>query len=146
MHDLLLSLHILVAVFAIGPLVHAATTASRGVKAADATAIASSVRTISLYTYISIAVGVLGMGMVQDKWRAHFGDTWVWLSIILYLLMLALSLGLLLPTLRKAATTLAGGGAISSFTGRVAASGGVIALLVAVIVFLMVYRPGQPGR
>lgn len=141
MRDLLLALHLLFAVFAIGPLVGAASVAARGVKAGDAAAVSASARTVRLYGYLSIVVALLGMAMVQPKWHAKFSYPWVWLSVVLFLIALALTLAVLEPGLRRAGAALAAGGDASPFTGRVAAAGGLIALLYAVIIFLMVYRP-----
>ena len=45
----------------------------------------------------------------------------------------------LVPTLDKAAQAI---GDSAALTGRVAATGGVVGLIFAGIVFLMVYRPG----
>jgi uncharacterized membrane protein len=141
MRDLLLSLHVLFAIFAIGPLVGAASTAARGVRAGDGPAVAGSARTVRIYGYASLAVVVLGLGLVQPKWHAKFSYPWVWVSLILYVLALVLTLAVLEPNLRKAGAELAASNSAQALTGRVAASGGLIALSFAVIVFLMVYRP-----
>ncbi|MDQ2957603.1 MAG: DUF2269 family protein [Actinomycetota bacterium] len=142
MRHLLLFLHILFAIFAIGPLVGAATTAARGVRAGDGAAVASSVRTVRLYGYVSLLVAVLGIGLVQPKWHAKFSYPWVWVSLLLYLLALAVTLAVLVPGLAKAATAITEGSPTKALAGRVAGAGGVIGLLFAVIVGLMVYRPG----
>jgi len=141
MKNLLLALHLLFAIFAIGPLVGAASIAARGVRAGDAAAVAASARTVRIYGYLSILVAIFGLGMVQPKWDAKFSYLWVWLSLLLYLVALALTLAVLAPGLRQAATVLGSGRDARSVAGRVAASGGVIALLYAVIVVLMVYKP-----
>jgi uncharacterized membrane protein len=141
MRHLLLALHILFAIFAVGPLVGAAGAAARGIRAGDASAVAGSARTIRLYGYLSIVVALLGMGLVQPKWHAKFSYPWVWISLLLYLAALALSLAVLAPSLRRAAGRLTDGVDARADAGRAAAVGGVIALLFAVIVFLMVYQP-----
>jgi uncharacterized membrane protein len=146
---LLLFLHLLAAIFAIGPLVGAATTASRALRRPDAAAATSAARTIRLYSYVSVVVVVLGMGLMSQKapWDksedvATFGDTWIWLSVLLWLVAVAVSLGLLVPSLSKAAAEIGSGNAVGTLTGRVAAAGGAIGLIFAVIVVLMVYQPG----
>jgi uncharacterized membrane protein len=141
MRHLLLALHILFAVFAIGPLVGAASIAARGVRAGDAAAVASSARTVRIYGYLSILVALLGLGLVRPKWDAKFSYPWVWVSLVLYLAALALSLLVLAPSLRRAADRLSGGADASSEGARAAGAGGLVALLFAVIVFLMVYKP-----
>ena len=142
MKDLLLSLHVLFAIFAVGPLVGTASTAARGIRAGDPAAVAGSARTVRIYAYASIVVALLGLGLVQPKWHNKFSYPWVWISLLLYLVALALALVVLEPALRAAARELgSAGGASSSAAARVAGSGGLIALLFAVVVFLMVYQP-----
>lgn len=143
MHKFLLALHLLTAIFAIGPLVHAATTAGRGVRRGDAAATAASARLAKLYGYVSVLVVVLGMSLVRPKWHAEFGDTWVWLSLVLWAAAVALVLALIVPTLERATEQLTAGEAADALTARVAAAGGVVGLIFAGIVFLMVYRPGS---
>jgi uncharacterized membrane protein len=146
---LLLFLHLLVAIFAIGPLVGAVTTASRALRTPDAAAATSAARTIRIYSYVSVLVVILGMGLMSQNapWDksehvAEFGDTWIWLSVLLWLVAMALSLGVVVPSLTRAAAASGSGSATGSLTGRVAAAGGAVGLIFAVIVVLMVYQPG----
>ncbi len=141
MRHLLLALHILFAIFAVGPLVGAASIAARGVRAGDAATVASSARTVRIYGYLSLLVALLGMGLVRPQWHAKFSYPWVWISLLLYLVALALSLAVLAPSLGRAAERLTAGADAGGEAGRAAGAGGLIALLFAVIVFLMVYRP-----
>jgi uncharacterized membrane protein len=145
MRHLLLALHLLFAIFAVGPLVGAASIAGRGVRAGDGPAVAATARTVRIYGYVSLLVPVLGMSLVRPKWDAKFSYPWVWVSLVLYLIALALTLGLLAPSLAKAGTAISAGNPANGFAARVAAAGGGIALLYAVIVFLMVYKPGGHG-
>src|SRR4051794_22641780 len=149
MFKLLLFLHLLAAIFAVGPLVGAATTASRALRHSDATAATSAARMIRLYSYVSVVVVVLGMGLMSQKapWDSaeevgEIGDTWIWLSLLLWVAAMAISLGVLVPSLRKAAAAIGAGDSADSLVGRVAGGGGVVGLIFAVIVVLMVYRPG----
>ncbi len=149
MFKLLLFLHLLAAIFAVGPLVGAATTASRALRRPDADAARSAARTIRLYSLVSIVVVIIGMGLMSQKapWDsseevAKIGDTWIWLSLLLWACAMAVALGLLAPSLARAAAEIGGGGTASGLVPRVAASGGVIGLIYAAIVLLMVYQPG----
>jgi uncharacterized membrane protein len=146
---LLLFLHLLAAIFAIGPLVGTATTASRALRSSDAGAATSAARTIRLYSYVSVVVVIFGMGLRSQKapWDsseevAQIGDTWIWLSLLLWVAAMALSLGVLAPSLTKAAAEIGSSGNASGMVGRVAGAGGVLGLIYAVIVVLMVYQPG----
>jgi uncharacterized membrane protein len=146
---LLLFLHLLTVIFAVGPLVGAASTASRALRTSDAAAATSAARTIRLYSYVSVVVVVLGMGLMSQKApgdsdheAADMGDTWIWLSLLLWLVAMAVALGVLVPSLTKAAATIGSTGSARVLVGRVASAGGAIGLLYAGIVVLMVYRPG----
>lgn len=149
MFKLLLFLHLLAAIFAIGPLVGAATTASRALRSPDAAAATAAARMIRLYSYVSVVVVVLGMGLMSQKESgdssaevASFGDTWIWVSVLLWLAAMAVALGVLAPSLTKAAAEIGSTGSAQALVGRVAAAGGVIGVVYAVIVVLMVYQPG----
>jgi hypothetical protein len=143
MHKLILALHLLFVIFTVGPLVHAATTASRGVRQGDGSAIKASARTVQIYAGASVLAVIAGMGLVQKKWHAEFTDLWVWLSVALWVVAIATVLTVLTPALQQAAKQVDAGEPVASLTGKVAASGGVVGLIFAVIVFLMVYKPGR---
>jgi hypothetical protein len=88
-YKILLALHLLTAVFAIGPLAHAVTTASRGLRTSDGAATATAARTTRVYAYASVVVVVIGFGLMSaespytgDK-VAGFGELWIWLSALL---------------------------------------------------------------
>jgi hypothetical protein len=148
MFKILLALHLLTAIFAIGPLVGAATTATRGLRSGDAGATDGAARTLTVYSYASVLVVVLGFGLMSADNPygpgkvAEFSETWIWLSVLLWVASMAVLLGVTVPALKQAATTIRGGQPGTALVGRVAGSGGVVGLLFATIVFLMVYRPG----
>jgi len=169
MLKLMLLLHLLTAIFAIGPLAHAVTTASRGLRRSDPVALQASSRTAKVYAAASVLVVIFGMGLMSQKRRGkelgNIGDTWIWLSLLLWVVSLAITFLVITPSLDKAAEALSGGdpderrpssaeersggarievrATVSSYTARVAASGGIVGLIFAVIVVLMVYRPGS---
>jgi hypothetical protein len=149
MFKIMLALHLLFTVFAVGPLVHAATTAARGVRTGDAAATASSSRVLKIYSYASILVIVFGFALMSSKSPygkhekvAEFSEPWIWVSALLWLVAVALVLGVIVPTLERA-TALAGSEPAPSLSARVAATGGIVGIIFAVIVFLMVYQPGS---
>jgi hypothetical protein len=150
MYKILLALHLLFAIFAIGPLVHAATTAGRGVRTGDAAATASSARILRIYAYASLLVVIAGIGLMSSPSPRHpsqhvaeFSDTYIWVSLILWAAAVAIVLALVIPTLDQASAGIARQDSVVALTGRIAAGGGVVAVLFAGIVFLMVYRPGS---
>jgi hypothetical protein len=144
---LLLAIHLLAAVFAIGPLVHAVTTASRGIRTGDGAATASSARIARIYAYVSLVVIIAGFGVMSSKRHgttvANFGDTYIWLSGLLWLVAVALVLAVIVPTLQKATEQIGRDESVIALTGRVAAAGGVVGLVFAAVVVLMVYQPGK---
>lgn len=147
MFKILLALHLLFAVFAIGPLVHAATTASRGVRTGDGRATASSSRMLRIYGYASVLVVLVGMGLMSAKEDGkkvgEISDLWIWLSLVLWVVAIGLILGVAVPTLNKATARIAKEESVVALTGRVAAAGGIVGLIFAAIVFVMVYQPGS---
>jgi uncharacterized membrane protein len=147
MFKILLALHLLAAVFAIGPLVQAATTASRGIRQGDAAATTASARTLRIYGYASVLVVIFGFALMSStsdfthKRTADFSETWIWLSLVLWAVSIGLVFAVLIPGLRQAGEL--AGPATGALVGRIAAAGGIVGLIFAGIVFLMVYRPGS---
>ena len=146
MFKVMLALHLLTAIFAIGPLVHAVTTASRGLRTKDVAALRSSARMIRIYSIASVIVVIIGFGLMSatspygnHETVASFSEPWIWISVVLWVAAVGLCHALVIPPLEKAAADVE---QAPSFTARVAAGGGVIGIIFAVIVFLMVYRPG----
>lgn len=144
---LLLALHLLFAIFAIGPLAHAATTAARGVRKSDPAATAASVRMLRVYSWASVLVVVAGAALMSVRRNGEkvgeFSDLWIWLSLVLWLVSVVLILAVAVPALTRVSRRLGEGAAVSTMTLRVAAVGGIVGVLFAAIVFLMVYRPGS---
>jgi heme/copper-type cytochrome/quinol oxidase subunit 2 len=149
MYDFLFALHLLFAIFAIGPLVHAATTAGRGVRTGNGSATASAARMLRVYSLASLLVVGVGMGLMSAKDPdsgqkvGAIGDTWIWLSLLLWAVAIALVLIVIAPTLDKATARIGKEESVVSLTARVAAAGGVVGLIFAGIVFVMVYKPGS---
>lgn len=149
MFKILFALHLLTAIFAIGPLVHASTTAARGLRTADAAATAAAARTITVYSYASLLVVFFGFGLMSmdDPYGpgkvAEMSEPYIWLSSLLWVVAVGLALGVLVPALQQATTKIGAGEAVDALKAKVAAPGGVIGLIFAGIVFLMVYKPGS---
>jgi hypothetical protein len=102
---------------------------------------------LRIYSYVSVLVIVAGMGLMSQKWHGHklgeFSDPWIWISLLLWLVAMALVLGVIVPTLDRATKQIGEQQSVVTLTARVAASGGVVALIFLVIVVLMVYKPGE---
>ena len=150
MVKLVFALHLLFAIFAVGPLVHAATTAGRGVRRGDGAATASAARMLRIYAYASVLVVIAGMALMSMDDPDHkgqkigeFSQTWIWLSLLLWLVAVAVVLAVIVPTLTKVTAMIGTQQSVVTQTGRVAAAGGLVGVIFAVIVFLMVYQPGH---
>jgi uncharacterized membrane protein len=134
-------LHLVAAIFVVGPLVAGANQAARALRGGDQRALASLARLTAIYGYSSLLVGVFGAGLVQDKYGHSWSQAWLIISLVLFVLASALVIGLLVPLLRRAAAGVEGGTA--GLAGRAGAIAGIASLCYLVIVVLMVYKPGR---
>jgi uncharacterized membrane protein len=141
MEKLLLTLHVVAAIFVVGPLVAAANQAARALRDGDAGALRTLSRIVTIYGWVSLVVAVFGAGLVQDKYHNSWGDTWLIISLVLFVAASALVIAVLAPLLRRAAGMAAGGGT-AALAGRAAALGGVASLCYVAIAVLMVTQPG----
>jgi uncharacterized membrane protein len=109
-------------------------------------------------TYIIYMVPITGIlaVMASDKaWK--FSQTWVWLSLLLYIVALGISHGVVRPTVRKMIATMkemeagpppAGGpppqvAVMERLGATMAKAGPALTLLLISIVALMVFKPGR---
>jgi len=150
MTKILLSLHVLVAILAVGPVAVVASrfpVALRSVVAAtgDVPAVAS-LRTLyricRLYALIGIAVPVFGLA-TAGVMRVT-GDAWVLVSIVLTAIAAAVLALLVLPQQRAALAAIEANSAIDPGIGtRIAMTTGVFNLLWVAVTVLMIIRPGS---
>lgn len=95
------------------------------------------------------AVPILGILLIlvsDDLFK--FSAPWVSLSFLLYVVLIILAVAVQVPTIRKIVALQAGGGSGSFDEMRrlgktVAVTGGIVNVLWVVILFLMVFKPGQ---
>jgi uncharacterized membrane protein len=161
-----LVIHVVLAIFLIGPLVAAANQVARELRGGSVDTVRLLARTVTIYGWASLLVGIVGFGLVRD--RFSFSDGWLIASIVLFVVASVLVLALLVPMLRRAtagtATGTATGPATGTATGpatgpatgeagaatgggtaaapRVAAIAGVASLCYVVIAVLMTWKPG----
>lgn len=166
-YEITLVLHILTVMAGLGVTFWYAAYGLRGMKAAQsgdgmgAAALAEANHAVSgVAQWIIFSIPVLGVGLVfmsDEVW--DFGQTWVWLSLVLFGLALTNALTILQPSGRKIAELsreLANAGAppagasepppqvleIDALGKRLGMLGGINHLLVVVILYLMVAKPG----
>ncbi len=155
MAKFLLSLHVLAAVLAIGPVTVAASMFPRVARTAlaegpDRAGAGASVKLLyritQVYALLGLAVPVLGIGLAQVM--GIVGDTWLIVSIALTVLAALVLLVLVLPRQEAVVAVLAGeeGSDAASAAGGLKLlmmSTGVFSLLWAAVTVLMVVRPGS---
>ena len=143
MGTVLTVLHVVTAVFVVGPMAVLPMTALRAVRAGNAPVVGLLARSTWVFSLASLVVAVLGFGVVgtaDQRFGLSVGTPWVLTSIVLYLVALAVSLFLVVPGMRQAAADLAASGASKAY-GRIAAASGVVSLLLLAVTVLMVWKP-----
>lgn len=141
-------LHVVAAVFIVGPMAILPMSAMRAIRAGSAAQVTVLAKSINLFSLLSLVVVVFGfgaMGLSDPKFDLSVTTPWILWSIVLYLVALGLSLFLVVPTIRKAADALevAGGPAEAAPTRypAIAAGSGIATLLLVAVVVLMVWKP-----
>jgi len=137
----LLLLHILAVLVAFAPAVVHALAGPRLMKVDEAAGrhfagvAAGDDRTVHLPALL--AVGVLGFALVGASGEAwKFSDPWVFISALLWLVIGGIVGAVIIPANKQVA---AGDRAAEA---RVAAGGGIASLLIVIVLFLMVVKPG----
>lgn len=147
-------LHVLAAVFLVGPMAVLPMSAMRALRSGDRAqlgALARSTRVFSLASLLVVVFGFGVMGMSDPKFHLSITTSWILTSLVLYLVALAVNLALVVPALRQAAaastadasTTGEGAGAGGGSAGyqRIAMGSGLVSVLLVVVVILMVWKP-----
>ena len=147
METLFAVLHVVSAVFIVGPMAILPMTAMRAVRAGNAgqvEVLAKSTNLISLLSLLVVFFGFGVMGLADKKYDLSVTTPWILWSIILYVVALGLTLFLVVPTMRRAAEGLRGGQDSEAAPSRypaIAAGSGVASLLLVAVVVLMVWKP-----
>ncbi len=131
-------LHVVSAVFLIGPMAILPMTAMRSLRAGQHAQVASLAKSTQIFSLLSLLVVVFGFGL-QGMYSIPLTTPWILYSIIAYVIALALNLFLVVPAMRKAAAD-AGNGETRSYP-QIAAGSGIVALLLLVVVVLMSWQP-----
>jgi hypothetical protein len=131
---LLLSIHVLAAIVAIGPVTVAASMYPAAVRRGDVPAMRTLHRICRVYAVLGVAVPVFGLATASSL--GVLGDAWLLTSIALTVLAAAVLGLLVLPGQARALSQPAD-------PGRIGMLAGVFNLLWAVVVVLMIVRPGS---
>ncbi|HSP75145.1 MAG TPA: DUF2269 family protein [Cryobacterium sp.] len=149
METLLSTLHIVTGVFIVGPMAILPMSAMRAIRAGEAGQVAALAKSTNIFTLLSVLVVFFGFGALPFRADASFASTWIWLSIVLYVAALAISLFLVIPAMKSASEFLAeqsasgtriAGTKVAGYS-RVAMGSGIASLLLVAVVVLMVLKP-----
>ncbi len=144
METVLNVLHVLTAVFIVGPMAVVPMTAMRAVRAGDGAQVQVLARSTFIFGLASIVVVLFGFG-VMGMQHISMTTPWILISLILWIVALALTLLAVVPALRSAGEHLASADPAARLGGadykRIAVTSGVTTLLLIVVVVLMVAKP-----
>jgi uncharacterized membrane protein len=144
MNTLMSVLHVVAAVFLVGPLAILPMSGLRAIRGGQGGQVATLGRSTLVTALLSLLVVVFGfgaMGTSDPKYDLSITTPWILWSLISYAVAVALTLLLVVPAMRTAAETLANGGDPKPQYVRVAAPSGIATLLLVVPVVLMVWKP-----
>jgi len=149
MMDILLAvLHVVTAVFIVGPMAIFPMTAMRAARAgngAQVLALAKATSTFSLLSLVVLLLGFAVLGVSDPKEHWSLASAWIVWSIVLYVVALAVNLFVTVPAMRRvAADVTASTGAAGTVSTSPPAGYGAIAggsLMLVAVVVLMVWKP-----
>ncbi|MFC9560231.1 DUF2269 family protein [Agromyces sp. NPDC056965] len=149
MDTLISILHVAGAVFIVGPMAILPMTAMRAVRAGNGAQVAVLAKSTTIFTWLSLLVFVFGFGamsMAPEEFDLSITTPWILWSIILYIIAFALTLFVVVPSMKKAAEALgadagAGADAPKASYPAIAAGSGIASLLLVAVVVLMVWKP-----
>jgi uncharacterized membrane protein len=145
METLFLVLHVVGAVFIIGPMAVLPQSGLRAIRSGDAGAVQGLAKSTRIFSIASVVVALLGfalVGMAPAKDHVSLGTPWVLGGLIAWLIAAVLSMTVVVPALRQAAVTLAEPDhAAAPGYRKVAIGSGLVSLLLLIVVVLMVWKP-----
>jgi uncharacterized membrane protein len=150
MGTVLTILHVVGAVFIVGPMAMLPMSAMRAIRTRHANQVSSLAKSTLIFSVLSLVVVIFGFGamsLADPKYHLTVATPWIWISIVLYLIALLLSIFLVVPTMRRASKDLEDvGDASTSGTATrsypaISAGSGVATLLLLAVVVLMVWKP-----
>jgi hypothetical protein len=108
------------------------------------------------FIYAVFLLGFAVLGLSDSVWK--FSQTWVWLSIVIYILAIGLSHGVLMPAVKRMGVLMhelaagpppVGGpppqaAEMASIGQKLGVVGPILDLAMIAVLFLMVFKPGGP--
>jgi uncharacterized membrane protein len=139
MDTILNILHVVGAVFIIGPMAILPMTGLRALRAGNNEQVNVIARSTAIFSCLSLVVAVLGFGLVgmaDPKYDLSVMTPWVLISIALYVIAVVTALAVVVPALKKAA-----GSRSQQSYAPIAAGSGITTVLLLAVVVLMVWKP-----
>lgn len=143
MNAFLLSVHVLAAILAIGPVAVAASMFPSAARLdSDDPKKAATLQVLHRTTRVYAVIGVLVpvFGIATGARMGVLGDTWLIVSLILTVAAAGILIALILPGQKRVVDAL---GSEKPVAVRLGMTTGVFNLLWAAVVVLMIYRPGS---
>ncbi|MGB3732149.1 DUF2269 family protein [Microbacterium sp.] len=139
MGTVMIVLHVITAVFIVGPMAVIPMTGLRTLRSGNASAVRSLAKSTALFSWLSLLTVLFGFG-VAGMWKISMGAWWILVSTIAYVIAFVLSTFVVVPQMRKAADQVEGAsaGTKPAAYGAVAAFSGITSLLLLLVVVLMV--------
>ncbi len=141
-------LHVVSAVFVVGPMAilpMIAMRAARGRKGDQVGALAKATRTFSLLSLVVFLLGFAALGTSDPKEKFSFASAWIIWSMVLYVVALAITLAVTVPALRSVAKAVATPADPAELRpvgyGKIAGGSGLATLMLVAVVVLMVWKP-----
>lgn len=130
-------LHVVAAVFLIGPMAILPMVGMRDLRTGDGSQAVALGRSTNVFSLASLLVIVFGFGLVGIVDYASITTSWVLISLIVYLVALILTLMVVVPAMQGAAEATDR----ERSYNRIAMGSGISTLLLLVAVVLMVWQP-----
>jgi uncharacterized membrane protein len=137
-------LHVVGAVFLVGPMAILPMTGLRALRSGDADQVSTLARSTFVFSLLSLLVVVFGFGamsLADERFDLSITTPWILWSLILYAVALVLNLLVVVPAMRAAAEGLERGDLGRGGYGRIAGASGIATLLLVAVVVLMVWKP-----
>jgi uncharacterized membrane protein len=152
MSTILNVLHVVGAVFIVGPMAILPMSALRALRADNTSGVAALAESTRIFSLLSLVVVVLGFGVVgvsEPSDDFSFTTPWILTSLIVYIVALLLSLFQVVPALRRASVNVNVSSSASEVDAAasnngytaIAAGSGIVSFLLVVVVALMVWKP-----
>ena len=136
MSSVFLLLHVVTAVFIVGPMAIIPMTGLRALRSGNAAQVRTLAKSTAIFSWLSLITFLLGFA-VAGMWELSITTPWVLWSVILYAIAFLLTVFLVVPRMNAAAGKADGAEGKPAGYGLIAATSGVCSLLLLAVVVLM---------